>query len=45
MDQRAAVFGIKNLGDAVSRWRSGQNRFPKRKKRRDRHRIAPTRIQ
>ena len=36
MDQRAAVFGIKNLGDAVSRWRSGQNRFPKRKKRRDR---------
>ena len=24
MDQRAAVFGIKNLGNAVSRWRSGQ---------------------
>ena len=36
MDQRAALFGIKNLGDAISRWRSGQNRFPKRKKRRDR---------
>ena len=36
MDQRAAVFGIKNLGDAISRWRSGQNGFPKRKKRRDR---------
>ena len=36
MDQRAALFGIKNLGDAISRWRSGQNRFPKKKKRRDR---------
>ena len=36
MDQRAAVFGIKNLGDAISRWRRGQNRFPTRKKRRDR---------
>ena len=36
MDQRAALFGIKNLGDAISRWQSGQNRFPKRKKRRDR---------
>ena len=36
MDQRAALFGIKNLGDALSRWRSGQNRFPKRKKRRGR---------
>ena len=36
MDQRAALFGIKNLGDAISRWQSGQNRFPKKKKRRDR---------
>ena len=36
MDQRAALFGIKHLGDAISRWRSGQNRFPKRKKRRGR---------
>ena len=36
MDQRAALFGIKNLGDAISRWRSGQNRFPKKKKRRAR---------
>ena len=36
MDQRAALFGIKHLGDAISRWRSGQNRFPKKKKRRDR---------
>ena len=34
MDQRAALFGIKHLGDAISRWRSGQNRFPKHKKRR-----------
>jgi putative transposase len=33
MDQRAAVFGIKNLGDAISRWRKGQNDFPKYKKR------------
>ncbi len=36
MDQRAALFGIKHLGDAISRWRRGQNRFPKRKKRRAR---------
>ena len=36
MDQRAALFGIKNLGDAISRWQSGQNRFPKKKRRRDR---------
>ncbi len=36
MDQRAALFGIKHLGDAISRWRSGQSRFPKKKKRRDR---------
>ncbi len=33
MDQRAAVFGIKHLGDAISRWRKGQNSFPKYKKR------------
>ena len=33
MDQRAALFGIKCLGDAISRWRSGQNKFPKHKKR------------
>ena len=36
MDQRAALFGIKNFGDAISRWRSGKNRFPKKKRRRDR---------
>ena len=36
MDQRAALFGIKNFGDAISRWRKGQNRFPKKKRRRDR---------
>ena len=36
MDQRGALFGIKNLGNAISRWRSGQSRFPKKKKRRDR---------
>ena len=36
MDQRVAVFGIKNLGDAISRWRRGQNGFPKHKKRRER---------
>ncbi|MCE2415428.1 transposase [Candidatus Poribacteria bacterium] len=35
MDQRAAVFGIKNLGDAISRWKSGQNRRPKKKRRRN----------
>ena len=34
MDQRAALFGIKHLGDAISRWRRGQNGFPKYKKRR-----------
>ena len=33
MDQRAAIFGIKHLGDALSRWHSGQNGFPKYKKR------------
>ena len=31
MDQRAALFGMKNLGDAISRWKSGQNRRPKKK--------------
>ena len=36
MDQRAALFGIKHLGDAINRWRKGQNRFPKYKKRRHR---------
>ena len=36
MDQRAALFGIKNLGDAISRWKSGQNRRPKKKRRRNR---------
>ncbi len=35
LDQRAALFGIKNLGDAISRYKSGQNRFPKKKRRRD----------
>ena len=33
MDQRAALFGVKCLGDAISRWRRGQNGFPKYKKR------------
>ena len=36
MDQRAALFGIKHFGDAISRWKGGQNRRPKRKRRRDR---------
>ena len=36
LDQRAALFGIKHLGDAISRYKSGQNRFPKKKRRRDR---------
>ena len=36
MDQRAALFGIKHFGDAISRWKNGQNRRPKRKRRRDR---------
>ncbi|MCE2416252.1 transposase [Candidatus Poribacteria bacterium] len=36
MDQRAALFGIKHLGDAISRWKSGQNRRPKKKRRRNR---------
>ena len=32
-DQRAALYGIRNLSDAVSRWQSKQNKFPKSKKR------------
>ena len=32
-DQRAALHGVKNLSDAVSRWVKKQNRFPKFKKR------------
>ena len=32
-DQRAAVYGIIHLGDAIERWKSGQNQFPKYKKR------------
>ena len=36
MDQRAALFGIKHFGDAISRWKGGQNRRPKRKRRRNR---------
>lgn len=33
LDQRAAMYGFENLGDAIKRWRSGQNKFPKYKKR------------
>ncbi len=36
LEQRAALFGIKHFGDAISRYKSGQNRFPKKKRRRDR---------
>ena len=36
LDQRAALFGIKHFGDAISRYKSGQNRFPKKKRRRNR---------
>ena len=32
-DQRAAVYGIIHLGDAIEHWKSGQNQFPKYKKR------------
>ena len=32
-DQRAAVYGIIHLGDAIERWQLGQNQFPKYKKR------------
>ena len=35
-DQRAAVYGIIHLGDAIKYWKSGQNNFPKYKKRSDR---------
>ena len=31
-DQRAALYGVRNLSDAVKRWQQGQNRFPKFKK-------------
>ena len=31
LDQRAALFGIKNLGDAISRWRSGPKQISKEK--------------
>jgi putative transposase len=33
LDQRAGVYGIINLGDAIARWQSGQNNFPRYKKR------------
>ena len=36
MDQRAALFGIKHLGNAISCWKGGQNRRPKKKRRRNR---------
>ena len=32
-DQRAALHGVRNLSDAVKRWKQGQNQFPKFKKR------------
>ena len=32
-DQRAALHGVRNLSDAVTRWQKKQNRFPKFKKR------------
>ena len=32
-DQRAAAYAFENLGEAIKRWRSGQNKFPKYKKR------------
>ncbi len=32
-DQRAALHGVKNLSDAVSRWQKKQNGFPKFKRR------------
>ena len=31
-DQRAALHGVRNLSDAVTRWQQKQNRFPKFKK-------------
>lgn len=33
LDERAATYGIINLGNAIKRWKSGQNKFPKYKKR------------
>ena len=33
MDQRAALYGIKNLSEGVKRWKDKLNRFPKYKKR------------
>ena len=32
-DQRAAAYAFENLADAIKRWKSGQNNFPKYKKR------------
>ena len=32
-DQRAAAYAFENLGEAIKRWRSGENKFPKYKKR------------
>ncbi|RKU32656.1 transposase [Candidatus Poribacteria bacterium] len=32
-DQRAAAYAFENLDEAIKRWRSGQNKFPKYKKR------------
>lgn len=32
-DQRAAAYAFDHLGDAIQRWKSGQNNFPKYKKR------------
>ena len=36
-DQRAAVYGISNLGNAIKRWKDGISRFPKYKRRNTRH--------
>ena len=32
-DQRAAAYAFENLGDAIDRWKSGQNSFPQYKRR------------
>ena len=32
-DQRAAAYAFENLGDAIKRWKDGENKFPKYKKR------------
>ncbi|MDE0425968.1 MAG: transposase [Candidatus Poribacteria bacterium] len=32
-DQRAAAYAFENLGDAITRWKKGENGFPKYKKR------------